>query len=92
MKVIVRNKDQVCCDTIPANDLKIGQMAVIAEKEWTKQVVIRTYMGLVSLTDPLLCWPGDYRGQSGEEAKALPNFEVRVIKSTEEVILHQGVL
>ena len=52
MKVIVRERESSCCDTISADDLKIGQMGIItgaAAKKLIGEVVLRTYIGLVSL-------------------------------------------
>ena len=89
MNVIIRERSNSCCDTIPADDLKIGQMAVMAAKNKYKgDVVLRTYIGLVSLTHPDRCWSGDYNQKNTyDQVENLPSFMVRVISSNQEVVL-----
>ena len=88
MNVIVRERDSSCYNTISADDLKIGQMGIITEGDYMGNVVLRTYIGLVSLTHPRTCWLGDFNHDKPyDQAEKLPNIQVRVINSNQEVVL-----
>ncbi len=76
MKAEIRKmKGKDCCTTIPSCDMEIGEIGIIAEGDYCDHIVLKSYDGLVSLTNPRKTWGGNC------------TIGVRYLKNNEEVVL-----
>lgn len=69
---------------IPATDLKVGQIGLVATEGDLRDfvsvgdIVLRTYIGLICLSNPDKTWTRDY---------ATPRFNVYLLEAGSEVVV-----